>query len=245
MNNVLSQNDKRGGRLYPQFLLQGFQEVLNECNLIDMNLAGHQYTWERGNNTGNHIEVRLDRALVTLSFLNMIKEARLTNLEVSTSDHSPLWLEPEVSILIKSKKTFRFENVWLREPMCYQLVEDVWSNSVCSFYEKLKICANVLSDWGKEITGDFKGRIHKSKKTIQVLKGRKDDISLKLIHEEKKALTEIYAHQEVFWSQRSKQLWLREGDQNNKYFHRATKNRRKANHIGTLYDSNGNKVTWG
>lgn len=174
----------------------------------------------------------------------MFKEVKLTNLEVSTSNHSPLWLEPEVSTLIQSKKIFRFENAWLREPMCYQLVEDVWSNNSFSFYEKLKVCADVLSTWGKEVTGDFKGRIHKSKKKIQALKGRKDDISLKLIHEEKKALTEIYAQQEVFWRQRSKQFWLREGDQNNKYFHAATKNRRKTNHIGTLHERNSNKVTW-
>lgn len=61
MNNVLSQSDKKGGRPYPQRLLQGFQKVINDCELIDMNLCGYQYTWECGFGTVNHIEMRLDR----------------------------------------------------------------------------------------------------------------------------------------------------------------------------------------
>lgn len=46
MNNVLYQRDKKGGRLYPQHLIQGFQEVLDDCELVDMNLNGYEYTWE-------------------------------------------------------------------------------------------------------------------------------------------------------------------------------------------------------
>ena len=187
MNNVLSQNDKRGGRPYPHRLLQGFQDVLNDCELTDMHLCGYQYTWERGLGTTHHIEVRLDRALVTQDFLNLFKEAKLTNLEVSTSDHCPLLLEPEVGNELNHIKAFRFENAWLREPMCYQLVEDVWSNNSSSFYDKLSLCSEVLSAWGKEVTGNFKGRINRSKKVIKALKGRRDDRSVKVLQEEKRS----------------------------------------------------------
>lgn len=68
-------------------LIQEFQEELNDCDLIDMSLCGHQYTWERGLGTNNHIEVRLNSALVTSEFLNMFKESKLTNLELSSSNH--------------------------------------------------------------------------------------------------------------------------------------------------------------
>lgn len=33
MNNVVAQTDKQGGRPYPQSLVQGFRDVLDECNL--------------------------------------------------------------------------------------------------------------------------------------------------------------------------------------------------------------------
>lgn len=183
MNNVLTQNDKKGGRPYPQRLLQGFKEVLNDCDLVDMDLCGYPFTWERGVGTDKHIEIRLDRALVSPAFLSVFKETKLTNLEVSTSDHSPIWLEPEVGTIVNRKTTFRFENAWLREPMCYQLVEDVWSNNSNSFYDKLILCSEVLSAWGKEITGNFKGRINRSKKILKALKGRSDVHSAKTVQE--------------------------------------------------------------
>lgn len=119
MNNVLSQSDKKGGRPYPRGLIEGFQDVLTDCDLVGMNLCGYQYTWERGFGTSSHIEVHLDRALVNQDFLNIFKEAKLTNLEVSTSDHFPILLEPLLCNFVITDKPFRFENAWLREPMCY------------------------------------------------------------------------------------------------------------------------------
>lgn len=129
--------------------------------------------------------------------------------------------------------------------MCVQLVKEVWCSPIDSFYDKLTKCSEVLSEWGKEFTGKFKKRINSSKRIIQMLKGRTDTNSLLLRCEEKKKLTETYAQQEVFWRQRSKQLWLREGDQNSRFFHNATKVRRKLNQIERLKDSQGIIVEWG
>lgn len=44
MNNVLSQEDKRGGRPYPQWLIQGFREMVDDCGLTDMHMAGYPFT---------------------------------------------------------------------------------------------------------------------------------------------------------------------------------------------------------
>ncbi|XP_074377891.1 uncharacterized protein LOC141719411 [Apium graveolens] len=60
MNNVLSQADKQGGRPYPQWLIQGFRDVIEDCSLTDLDLDGYPFTWERGAGTGDWIEVRLD-----------------------------------------------------------------------------------------------------------------------------------------------------------------------------------------
>lgn len=68
MNNVLSQTDKRGGRFYPSWLIRGFQEVLDECELQDIDLQGYPFTFERGYGTDKWIEIRLDRALISKSW---------------------------------------------------------------------------------------------------------------------------------------------------------------------------------
>lgn len=41
LNNVLSQEDKIGGAPYPSWLIEGFNEVLVDVELIDMDLVGH------------------------------------------------------------------------------------------------------------------------------------------------------------------------------------------------------------
>ncbi|XP_074342605.1 uncharacterized protein LOC141680216 [Apium graveolens] len=212
-NNVVSQNDKKCGRPYPHNLVQGFRDVLEECQLIDMDLQGHQYTWERGLGTSQWIEVCLDRALVNISFQAMFEVAKLINLEISTSDHCPILLALQDNNYIARTQRFKFENARLREPMCQQIVAEVWAeHEHLSLFDKLKECSNILSAWGQEITGNFKQRIKSCKRILKALKGRRDDSSVELIKQEQRKLSEIYAQQEVFWRQRSEQLWLREGD---------------------------------
>lgn len=76
-------------------------------------------------------------------------------------------------------KSFRFENAWLREPTCHQIIKDAWSkNKDGSFYDKINECTAVLSAWGQEITGSFKRRISICKKAINHMKGRRDEASV-------------------------------------------------------------------
>ncbi|XP_060959188.1 uncharacterized protein LOC133030459 [Cannabis sativa] len=148
LNNVLSQDDKKGGRPYPQWLLQGFQSCLDECGLEDLDLLGYPFTWERGRGTREWIEVRPDRALVTNSWRILFPEACLTNLEASTSDHCPIFLEPIVRVSFRTPRRFRFENAWLSEPMCYQLVRDCWDTQANdSTSGKINLCAERETFW--------------------------------------------------------------------------------------------------
>lgn len=111
-------------------------------------------------------------------------------------------------------------------------------------FEKIARCAEVLSVWGEEFTGSFRRRINHSKHVLKRLKARRDVHSVELCRPEKTKLSEVYAQQEVFWRQRSKQPWLREGDQYSKFFHSATKIRRRNNQISFLVNSSGVKVGW-
>lgn len=71
MNNIVSQQDKRGGTSYPQRLIDGFNNVLEETGFQDMDLNGHQFTWEHGCNTDTWLEIRLDRALASNSWFDL------------------------------------------------------------------------------------------------------------------------------------------------------------------------------
>lgn len=51
-------------------------------------------------------------------------------------------------------------------------------------------------------------------------------------------------HKEIFWRQRSKQLWLQVGEKNTKYFHTSCNKRKRNNHIQKLKNEDGDWVDW-
>lgn len=72
---MLSQDDKRGGNLYPNWLVEGFSQVVLDCGLTDLELKCYPYTWEKGRGTHRWVEMRLDRAMACNLWLNLFKEA--------------------------------------------------------------------------------------------------------------------------------------------------------------------------
>ena len=57
-----------------------------------------------------------------------------------------------------------------------------------------------------------------------------------------KELSDALKAEKMFWKQKSRVFWLREGDKNTKKFHALTKQRRERNKITQLLDANGNLV---
>lgn len=55
-------------------------------------------------------------------------------------------------------------------------------------------------------------------------------------------LPKLLSHEEIYWRQHSKQLWLQEGDLNTKYFHRFANHRRRTNHLFRIQDQLGEWV---
>ncbi|XP_062099715.1 uncharacterized protein LOC133805549 [Humulus lupulus] len=245
LNNVLYQWEKRGGHAYPSGLINGFQDTLVDCGLSDMELIGHPYTWERGRGTPNWIEVRLDRALISQSWRSIFSAAKLVNLEISASDHSPLWLDLAYQKRDPYVKRFRFENAWVREPMCRQIIQDNWvAYSTDTLQNKIKCCSTALAEWGKDITGNFKERISQCNRVLRQLKGRRDDESVRRYQEIHSCLFEVLTQKEIFWRQRSKQLWIQAGDQNTKFFHACASTRKRANQLTSLKNDHGMWVDW-
>lgn len=131
--------------------------------------------------------------------------------------------------------TFRFENAWLLEPMCQQIVDAYWKEDEgIDIQGKVKACSDILAVWGKDITCNFSKAIKECKRKLKTLRNKKDDQSLQEFFEVKKRLHLTLDQREIFWRQRSKQLWLKSGDKNSRYFHAAATTRKKNNHITKL-----------
>lgn len=64
-NDLAWQFEKRGNIPHPKYLLTGFKETINECELYNLGMSGYPFTWERGIGTYNWVEERRDQALVS------------------------------------------------------------------------------------------------------------------------------------------------------------------------------------
>ncbi|XP_060969648.1 uncharacterized protein LOC133036893 [Cannabis sativa] len=181
-----------------------------------------------------------------LRWLDTFTEATLTNIGFSSSDHTPIFLQPDAHHSTFNAPRFRYENAWSREPICAQIVRDCWDmHRNLSLFDKIKFCGDNLTKWASDLTGNFKGRISTSKKKMAQLKQHHNfPLNVEFVNEQNN-YSELLAQQEIYWRQRSKQFWLHNGDKNTKYFHANASPRKRNNQILHLKNSAGAWTDWG
>lgn len=94
-----------------------------DCGLVDFPFTGHQFTWVRSRGTAAMVEEKLDRIFVTESWLSLFEGASAISITCPYSDHLPILLTPTVTIHSPHRRRFCFDNMWLREDICREIVE--------------------------------------------------------------------------------------------------------------------------
>lgn len=82
--------------------------------------------WERSRGQHNWIQERLDRGLDNQGWKQMFPISEVQMIDMATSDHLPLYLHLNRQTYVPQQKRFRFENVWLREQECRNVVRNGW-----------------------------------------------------------------------------------------------------------------------
>jgi len=127
-NDLLYQHEKRGGNPHPDNLLRGFGEVIDECELVQLPMRGHPFTWGRGKGTPEWMEERLDKVLARAEWSAILPNACVSNILTRSSDHSALYLGVLDDQLrrFRGSKPFKFEMAWLLDEGCRGKVEEAW-----------------------------------------------------------------------------------------------------------------------
>ncbi|GAU47759.1 hypothetical protein TSUD_387180 [Trifolium subterraneum] len=73
-NDLLAQADKKGIHPHPNGLCMGFRQVVSDCDLTDIPIEGHPFTWIKSRGTPHVIEERLDRAMASTSWLQLFPQ---------------------------------------------------------------------------------------------------------------------------------------------------------------------------
>lgn len=109
-NDMISERDKSGTHKHPQFLLDGFKRTIDECGLIELDLTGGKFTWEKSRGKKEWVRERLDQAFASASWWQKFPLCKLEVYHTIYSDHDHIQLDLCSISLSRKKFRFRFEN---------------------------------------------------------------------------------------------------------------------------------------
>ncbi|XP_074346587.1 uncharacterized protein LOC141685379 [Apium graveolens] len=216
-------------------LLDGFKAIIDDCGLLEVDLKGGDYTWEKSKGKPNWVRERLDRAFADANWWRKFPLCKLTVTHTIKFDHDPILLEPVNTEFSRKQFRFKFENTWLHECSFKDEVVQYWKEiPKIHLLPKLLFVLTFMARWGRTFFHKFRDKVKKQKGIICSLVDRIDEEGVKRYFEERQKLEDLLMHEELYWKQRIKAFWLTEGDTNSKYFHVATSKKKKLNHITHL-----------
>ena len=170
-NEITRAHEKLGGRLRPFRQMQEFKDVLDECGFRDLGYVGGKFTWCNGQRDGHTIWERIDKAVATIDWIEKFPDTKIVHLECGTSDHKPIVIFPS-GIPKKSRRPWRFEQMWINEEGCQDSVESAWRQPVCgNFMEqvecKLKKCQLNLIWWSRDAFGNVTKQLKEKKEKLR------------------------------------------------------------------------------
>jgi hypothetical protein len=237
-NATIFHNERSGGAGYRRAASE-FADFIGDHGLMDLPLGGGMSTWSNSLSWS-----RLDRFLVSpdweMGYPGLVQRKLLR----VCSDHAPIILTR--GGLHHGKRSFKFENMWLKEEGFVDKVRDWWGSfsfdGTPSFVlaKKLQALKRKIKEWNSEVFGDVGARIKawaeevKSLDSFEEIRGLSD--------EEKERRSRLVSdlegsllQEEICWRQKSRIRWLKEGDKCTKFFHQVANANRRNNSIDSLY----------
>ncbi|XP_060190379.1 uncharacterized protein LOC132619509 [Lycium barbarum] len=193
----------------------GFSNTILDLDLIDPQLQGAQFTWSRGEESFQ--ASRIDRFLISTEWSEMFNTIKQYPLPRVFSDHKPIILES--GDWETTPSYFKFENMWLQAEGFMDMIEGWWISYTA--YGTIETQRNkALKElWKLDQLAELRALSTEEKGQT---------LNLKL------ELQQIATAEEISWRQKSRCLWLKEGDKNTKFFQRMANSHRKGNTIDRL-----------
>ncbi|XP_074360858.1 uncharacterized protein LOC141701117 [Apium graveolens] len=209
-NDIVSLEEKRGGKQQPRRLMEGFWDAIMDSGLHDLGFTGDIFTWDRSRGTDKWVQERLDRGML------------------------------HRKVFEKRRRRFKFENIWIGERECRDIVQECWrQDGERDLMEKIMSCSLKLEEWSGGLIREMKVQIGKYRKEMQHYRSTRDTFEIQKYDAARWQFMRLLEKQEIFWRQRAKQFWLREGDRNSSFFHKYATTRKEHNKIKKLKDKHG------
>ena len=250
-NTTRFSSEKFGGNMLNDTTMNDFHECLFSLELADVPFLGPLYTWMNRQAGDNFIARKLDRCLQNECSLDMFPNAFTEVLPPGLSDHCPLVISLKVNPDPGPRKLFPFKffNFWADHPDFIGLVKEAWCYEVYGtpmfrLTRKLKRVKAILKAFNFRSFGGLHERVVAAKEALcQAQSAMLNSPSNPLLGENEKSCLKNYHDlaiaEEGFLRQKSRVQWLKLGDQNTSFFHKAVKARNARNALKVITMVNG------
>lgn len=135
-NEIVTQDEKIGGRCQPRKQMDNFKLTLEMNGLVDLGWRNQKFTWSNSHSDETFTKERLDRVMANKQWLTGFSNPGVKILATSSLDHCPILLNTMVHSDESSKRMiFRYEAKWALEEDAEQAVKLAWqsrnSSSIC------------------------------------------------------------------------------------------------------------------
>ncbi|KAG2667198.1 hypothetical protein I3760_15G101200 [Carya illinoinensis] len=220
--NIVRFPSERSGDSRLSSAMSEFSDIIFDLNLVDLPLIGGPFTW-----SNNQTWSRLDKFPISPDWechYPGVCQKRLSRL---CSDHFSILLDG--GGIQGGRRLFKFENMWLKSEGFVDRVRSWWSTYQFQgtpsyiFAAKLKALKTNLTLWNAQIFGDvgvqkktMLEQIQNFDRITEVRVLTPEELSRKA--ELGSELERILSLEEISCRQKSRALWLKEGDRSMKYF---------------------------
>lgn len=114
------------------------------------------------------------------------------------------------------------------------MVQRGWGSNELNaqFEDRAARCGQMLDDWGEKTFGDIKQKLKKAKENLKILQEEEpNEENAERAQAIENEIDELLKQEEIYWGQRSRIMWLNDGDRNTSFFHKRAANRRRRNTI--------------
>ncbi|KAM3020904.1 hypothetical protein ACUV84_040901 [Puccinellia chinampoensis] len=239
-NLILNAEDKNNSRLNRR-IMGRFRRLVSDLELTEAPLIGRKYTWS--NERDIPTLSRIDRWFCSSDWDADHPNCLLQALSSSLSDHCALQMSTNVNFSQKCR--FHFESFWPKLPGFQELVADAWatpvdaSDHMQTLHLKLKATTRALTSWGQRKVGNIREQLLLAQEIVLRLDMAQDSRTLTwgetwLRKELKRKILGLASLQRTMARQRSRLLWIKEGDANTTFFHAHASKCRRRNHMFKL-----------
>ncbi|XP_027183762.1 uncharacterized protein LOC113782049 [Coffea eugenioides] len=208
-NDICSNGEKWGGRERFEGSFRDFNNFIFRKELVDIGFVGVPWTWSNTWDEEGEVKERLDRCLGSVGWMQLYENVTCEHIEKRHLITASLW--------------------WTRTRNKGEVKEGFSSTKDEQKTKHLKWTAK----------GNAKAKIQEIKEQLKVTREADERCNKGVITTLKLQLSKAYKDEELYWSQKSRSRWLKEGDKNTAYFHQSVMAKRKRNRISILQKTDG------